>query len=212
MTKLLRALVALTAALVLAGCASSHADPAPKASGLNDQISSSGKYAGFQLTPPYPRPSFTLTDASGKPFPFATATAGHPTLLFFGYTSCPDICPATMADIGQAVKRSAVALQRDTYVVFVSTDVRHDTGPVIARWLRNFDAGTHAHFVGLRGTQSQIDAAQAAAHTMLAEDGGQTHSTQVLLYGSDDYARDSFIYNNNGEQQQIEHDLPLVAG
>jgi protein SCO1/2 len=204
-------LVAL-AVLVLAGCASSHADPAPKASGLNDQINSTSKYAGFQLTPPYPRPSFTLSDTSGRPFPFATATAGHPTLLFFGYTNCPDICPATMADIGAAVKKSPLALQRNTYVVFVTTDVAHDTGPVMARWLRNFDAGTHAHFVALRGTQAQIDAAQAAAHTMLAEDGGRTHSTQVLLYGSDDYARTSFIYNNNGEQQQIEHDLPLVAG
>ena len=73
--------------------------------------------------------------------------------------------------------------------MFVSTDVKHDTGPVITQWLKNFTPGSHAHFVGLRGTQAQVDAAQAAAHILIAEDGGQTHSTQVLLYGPDDYAR-----------------------
>ena len=96
--------------------------------------------------------------------------------------------------------------------MFVSTDVKRDTAPVIARWLQNFDGGTSAHFVGLNGTQAQIDAAQAAAHIFLAEDDGQTHSAKVLLYGTDDYARTSFQYNDNSEQEQIAHDLPLVAG
>ena len=196
-------------ALFLAACTSSQADPKP--SGLNDQPKS-GTYAGFALNPPQPRPSFVLTDNSGKSFSFGTATQGHPTLLFFGYTNCPDICPATMADISVALKKMPTSLQRDTYVVFVSTDVKRDTGPVLTRWLHNFDAGTSAHFVGLRGSQAQVNAAQAAAHIFLAEDGGQTHSTTVLLYGADDYARTSFVYNDNGEQEQIEHDLPIVAG
>jgi protein SCO1/2 len=205
--KLRYAWVAL--ALALTACSSAGGQAAPS-KGLDDRPA--GTFAGFGLAPARPRPEFTLTDTAGQKYSFAQQTAGKATLLFFGYTRCPDICPATMADIGEAVKKSPLALQRDTYVVFVTTDVRHDTGAIIAQWLRNFDVGTHAHFVGLRGTQAQIDAAQAAAHTMLAEEGGRTHSTQVLLYGSDDYARDSFIYNNNGEQQQIEHDLPLVAG
>lgn len=196
-------------ALLLAGCTSSHADPKP--SGLNDQTGG-GIYAGFALTPPRPRPSFTMTDTQGKPFAFGSVTQGHPTLLYFGYTRCPDICPATMADIGLALKKLPAALQRETYVVFVSTDVKHDTASVINEWLHNFDAGAKSQWVGLRGTQAQVDAAQAAAHIFLAEDDGQQHSTQVLLYGTDDYARTSFVYNDNGEQQQIEHDLPLVAG
>ena len=58
--------------------------------------------------------------------------------------------------------------------------------------------------------ESLIDAAQAAAHVAVAEDGGQTHSAQVLLYGADDYARVAFAQSTN-EQKQIEHDLPLVA-
>jgi protein SCO1 len=197
-------------AMVLAGCTSTAADMA-SSTGLNDRPAD-GTYAGFALTPPRPRPSFTLTDNHGKTFSFGTATEGHPTLLYFGYTNCPDICPATMADIAVAVKKMPATLEQQTYVVFVSTDVKRDTGPVLTRWLHNFDAGTHAHFVGLRGSQAQVNAAQAAAHIFLAEDGGQTHSTTVLLYGTDDYARTSFVYNDNGEQEQIEHDLPIVAG
>lgn len=205
----MRSFALAAVALLLAGCASSHADPKP--SDLNDRPSNS-TYDGFALDPPRPRPSFTMTDTSGKPFAFGSVTEGHPTLLYFGYTNCPDICPATMADIGLALKELPASLQRETYVVFVSTDVKHDTGPVIARWLHNFDTGAKAHFVGLHGTRAQVNAAQAAAHIFLAEDAGQSHSTQVLLYGSDDYARTSFVYNDNTEQQQIEHDLPIVAG
>jgi len=97
-----------------------------------------------------------------------------------------------------------------TYVVFVSTDVAHDTGPVIAKWLAHFSAGVSATFVGLRGTQGDIDAAQAAVHVALAEDGGRTHSAEVLLFGADDYARVAFLQSTN-EAEMIAHDLPLAA-
>ncbi len=207
-----RWLVAICTAVALAGCSSADGSPAaPSPSGLRGDTGT-GPYAGFELTPPRPRPSFTLSDTSGKSFEFGSRTEGRPTLLFFGYTNCPDVCPATMADISLALKKLPVELQKKTFVVFVSTDVKRDTGPVLTKWLANFTAGAHATFVGLRGTKAQVDAAQAASHIFLAEDDGQTHSSQVLLYGADDYARDSFVYNDSGEQAQIEHDLPLVAG
>ena len=65
-------------------------------------------------------------------------------------------------------------------------------------------------FVGLYGTQAQIDAAQAAAHVALAEDEGHTHSAQVLLYGPDDYARVSYAESDN-ESDAMAHDLPIVV-
>jgi protein SCO1/2 len=210
-----RLIVALSLVLLtaLTGCASANPapQPSPSASGLNDQTGS-GPFHGLGVDPPRPRPSFVLTDQAGRSFDFSARTSGHPTFLFFGYTRCPDICPATMADISVALHKLPAALQRKTYVVFVSTDVKHDTGRVLSKWLANFSAGVHATFVGLRGTQTQINAAQAAARIFLAEDGGQTHSSQVLLFGTDNYARVSFVWNNNGEQNQIAHDLPLVAG
>ncbi|WP_375493994.1 SCO family protein [uncultured Jatrophihabitans sp.] len=207
-TAVLTALVAL--ALVLGGCSSSGSHPAsrPKGSDLNDN--SGGTFLGAGLDPGQPRPQFTLTDTAGKPFSFGQQTAKQPTMLYFGYTQCPDVCPETMADIRLALSKVSPAVAKQTWVVFVSTDVQHDTGPVIAQWLGTLRGHAPGHWVGLRGTQAEIDAAQAAAHVTVAEDGGQTHSAQTLLYGPDDLAHVTFLESSN-EQQQIAHDLPLVA-
>jgi protein SCO1 len=206
MTRRLAAVVAAVA-VVAAACSSGAAAPQP--SELHDKPTG-GRYQGFGLVPPQPRPSFTLTDTSGKSYAFGRATAGKPTLLYFGYTHCPDVCPTTMADIGQALRTVPSDIQRRTQVVFVTTDVKRDTGPVMAAWLAHFDTDLPNRFVGLTGTQAQIDAAQAAAHVQLAEDEGQQHSAEVLLYGSDDYARVQYLQSTN-EADQMGHDLPLVA-
>lgn len=197
--------VLLFALVVLAACSSSSK---PKPSDLNNRPQV-GPYHGFGLVPPLPRPSFTLTDTSGKRFSFSQ-TAGDPTLLYFGYTHCPDVCPTTMADIAQAVAQQPAAVRSKVRVVFVTTDVKRDTGRVIAAWLRHFDTDLPHKFIGLTGTQAQIDAAQAAAHVVLAEDGGQTHAADVLLYGADDYAHVKYLQSDN-ESDQIAHDLPLVS-
>ncbi|HEY3736359.1 MAG TPA: SCO family protein [Jatrophihabitans sp.] len=198
--------------LLLAAC-SSGKGATPNQTGLNDQPQQCSAYCGFGLTTPQPRPSFTLTDATGKPFSFGTVTAGHPTLLFFGYTHCPDVCPETMADVGTALAKVPVELQQKTYVVFVTTDPTRDTGSVLTQWLSNFHTADQflnkATFVGLRGTEDEIHAAEAAVHVNLSEDGGQTHSAELLLFGSDDYARVTYNSSSN-EDTAIAHDLPLV--
>jgi len=198
-------------ALVATACSSATAShPSTSASQLVDQRGTANGFQGVGMSPAQPRPSFQLTDTNGKPFSFAQVTNGHPTLLYFGYTNCPDVCPTTMFDIGAALRTLPAAVQQQTYVVFVTTDVKHDTGAVIAKWLSNFDSGTSAHFVGLNGTQDEIDAAQAAVHIQLASDGGATHAANVLLFGADNYARVTYLQSTN-EQQQIAHDLPMVA-
>lgn len=210
----LRSSVALpmlaVAVIALAGCSGASSSPGPNSPSSLTDPNGTGAFQGIGLSPPEPRPSFTLTDTVGKPFAFGRQTAGHPTLLFFGYTKCPDVCPATMADANAAIKTLPVAFQATIDVVFVSTDVKQDTAAVIAQWLMNFSAGISAHVIGLRGTQAQIDAAQAAAHVTLAQDGGQLHSAQLLLFGADDYARVTYLPSSS-ESAQIAHDLPLVA-
>jgi protein SCO1/2 len=198
---------ALLAAFVLISCSSSKPSQTP--SELNGKAPG-GTYQGFGLVPPQPRPSFVLTDTSGQSFSFADRTSGHPTFLYFGYTHCPDVCPTTMADIGRALLAVPADVRAKALVVFVTTDVARDTGPAIADWLSAFSIPSYGGFVGLTGTQAQVDAAQAAAHITLATDEGQTHSAQVLLYGADDYARVSYVQSNN-ETDQMTHDLPLVA-
>lgn len=203
---------AVAAALLLTACGTSAGgQPGPAGPSALNGATRSGPYDGVGLTPPLPRPQFTLTDTAGKTFPFAQQTAGRATLLFFGYTRCADICPQTMADIGVAVRELPVPMQRKVTVVFVSTDVQHDTAPVIRTWLAKFTPGTHATFIGLRGTQAQIAAAQSASHVLIAEDGGKTHSSQVLLYSPDDYAHVSFLYDGKNEAKQMAHDLRIVV-
>ena len=60
-------------------------------------------WQGVLLAEPQPRPDFTLTDTSGQPFDFRAETQGKLTLLFFGYTHCPDVCPIHMANLSAAL-------------------------------------------------------------------------------------------------------------
>ena len=201
--------LALGAVGFLAGCSSAGTQPAAQQSGLGDQ-QQVGRFQGAGLIPARPRPQFTLTDQNGTAFDFGAQTKGKPTLLFYGYTHCPDECPATMADVALALSKLPASLQHDTDVVFVTTDPTHDSPARMKQWLSTFARGTQARWIGLTGSQAQIDSAQAAAHIQLAEDNGETHSTQLLLFGPDDYARVSFL-RTDSEADQIQHDLPLVA-
>ncbi len=207
-------LVSVLLALALtAGCGSSEPDRSSSAAKPTPSEligHTDGVFQGLALTPPQPRPQFTLTDTAGREFKFGAETAGKPTLLFFGFTHCPDVCPTTLADIANGLRQVPAAVRAQTQMVFVTTDVRRDSAAVIKDYLAKFDAGLPNRFIGLRGTQSAIDAAQVAAHVTLAEDEGQTHSAQVLLYGTDDYARVAFLQSTNGAAQ-LAHDLPLVA-
>jgi protein SCO1/2 len=205
----------LAAALVVAGlsltaCASSGA-VASSSSAAPASVSGgvAQKYAGVNLATPYRRPSFRLTDQTGKPFDFKAATAGTPTLLFFGYTQCPDVCPTTMADIAVALRGVDKALATRTRVVFVTTDPQHDTPAVLAEFLHRFDADLPQKFVGLTGPQAAIDAAQLSAGVPQAEDGGKTHSALLLLYGKDDAAHVAFDQGNT--PRDIAADLKRVA-
>lgn len=205
-----RVFLVLAVFVMLVAACSSGGGRSPKTPVASVHGSRLGRYAGFGLVPPQPRPNFTLTDTAGKEFHFGTTTAGHPTLLYFGYTHCPDVCPETMADVGLALRKVPASVAARVYVVFVTTDVKRDTSSVIRRWLAHFSNGTHATWVGLRGTRAQVDAAQAAAHVAVATDGGMTHSAELLLYGADNYARVTYTPTGR-EQDEIAHDLPLVA-
>ncbi len=151
-----------------------------------------GAVAGIAV----PRPSFVLTDTGGHRYDFARATAGRATLLFFGYTHCPDVCPTTMADLAAARQVAGPAIAAKVTVVFVTTDPARDTPAVLRRWLAQFDAG----FVGLTGTQAQINAAQRAVGVPIAladpavrAGAGPaylvSHASQVLGVGPDDRVR-----------------------
>jgi protein SCO1/2 len=166
-------------------------------------------YSGLHLKDPYQKPEFSLTDSTGAPFDFATGTADGPTLLFFGYTNCPDVCPTTMADVAIALRTADPAVVAATNVVFVTTDPARDTPEVLGQYLDRFDADLGTDFIGLTGDQAQVDQAQLAAGVPLAEDDGKTHSAMLLLYGTDGEA--DVAFNGGNTAQDIAHDLAVVA-
>ena len=200
-------LSAALGALVLTGCSSP--DESATADGPPASVSAdSGALRGLQLAVPLPRPEFTLTEDSGTAYDFVTETAGRPTFLFFGYTTCPDICPTTMADLAVAIRELPAELAGDVRVVFVTTDPATDTGPVLTEFLDHFDTDLPNGFVGLTGTLAEVEAAQRAAKVTVAQDMGRSHSASLQLYGPDDLAR--VIYVGGSSPDDIVHDLPLI--
>src|ERR1700761_1074184 len=94
-----------------------------------------------------------LEDQNGKPFTDAQ-TKGHPFLVFFGFTHCPDICPTTLFDMSQMLKALGPDAGR-AGVLFITVDPERDTASVLKDYLSNFDP----HLRGLTGTDAQINAA-----------------------------------------------------
>ena len=207
MLRRILAVVAL-AVLGLTGCSqagtSATATPNPVAS-----VSAPATlYRGLELQPPLARPDFTLTDTSGAAYDFLAETGGRPTFLFFGYTTCPDVCPTTMADVATAIRELPAELADKVRVVFVTTDPAADTGAKLATFLGQFDGGLPNGFIGLTGTIAGIEAAQRAARVPVAQDMGKTHSAELQLYGPDDLAR--VVYVGGSSPADMAHDLPLI--
>lgn len=158
------------------------------------------------------RPSFILTDTSGQPFDFAAATRGRATLLFFGYTNCPDICPTTMADIAAAKRIVSPQVRAQLSVVFVTTDPARDTVSVIRRWLDQFDQS----FIGLTGTAAEVEAAQQSAGVPVAQAEQApgkpydvAHAVQVAAFGGDDELK--VLYFADSGVGDFAADLPRLA-
>jgi protein SCO1/2 len=168
-------------------------------------------YRGGIVTPPLPKPRFVLTDTSGAPFDFWSRTQGSVTLLFFGYTDCPDQCPMHMANIGMALKKLPPGIAGQVKLVFVTTDPARDTPMELRRWLDNFDK----HFVGLTGTEAALEAVQKAAGVPPARktelrNGSYSvaHANFVVAYTKDNLAH--VIYPGGVGKDDWIHDLPLL--
>ena len=115
-------------------------------------------FTGTTLTPK-PAYDFTLTDQNGRPFRLADQR-GREVILFFGYTPCPDVCPATMAQLARVDRTLTPAQRARVRVAFVTVDPQRDPPAVLKRYIDLFDPS----FVGLTGTEAQLDPVFDAYH------------------------------------------------
>jgi protein SCO1/2 len=153
------AVVALTA-LAATGCAApaggtgrgSVADVAVATdpSGLNGTVIRTG----FAL------PAAKFTDTAGRPFVPSRDARSPVTVVFFGYTHCPDVCNVVLANLAAAIRRSAPATQKRVEVLFVTTDPERDTPEVLRSYLDRFDR----RYVGLTAALPTIRSAAASMH------------------------------------------------
>lgn len=198
------AVLAACAVLALTGCTA-----AKDSGGVADvsQVANDSAYRGVELQPAWQRPSFTLTDQTGQPYDFNEQTKGIPTVLYFGYTHCPDVCPLIMGQLSAAIKDAPKDIRSKLQVVLVSTDPATDTPEVLAAYLSKFDGEVPVKYVGLTGDLAAVEAAQESTGVPVAEDGGKTHSTMAIYYGTSNEAHVAWLANTSAED--IGHDLPI---
>ncbi len=141
----------------------------------------------------YTVPTDKLTDTEGKPFSLVGDTGKPLTLVFFGYTHCPDICGQVMNALASAMTRLSDHERSEVQVVFITTDPSRDTPTVLRHYLDHYNPA----FEGLTGDLDTIAAIGKPLAVYVAQgqklaSGGydlNTHSTQVTAIGSDDRSR-----------------------
>ena len=107
-------------------------------------------FHGTVIQSPDPSYNFTLTSVNGDVSP--SDYRGKIVLLYFGYTFCPDICPATLASVAQALRDMGTKAE-DIQLIMVSLDPGRDTPEKLAEYVAHF----HPSFIGITGTQAQLD-------------------------------------------------------
>lgn len=183
-------LVLLTSACAAVGGAWAARDLASPRAGL--QLAS-----GTWLPEPRSTGDFALTDQSGAPFTQASLI-GEPSIVTFGFTHCPDVCPAMLAMLARATHAAGVPSLR---VVFVTVDPARDTPAVLDRYVRAFDP----HFIALTGAPAPIRA--------LARRLGVAYE-RVALPGGDytiDHTAVAFLLDSKGRVAAV-FTSPLQAG
>lgn len=191
--------------LGLAGC--SAGTPDDEVASLAGGQDSDGMH-GTVLDDPYVVPPDALRDTDGAPYSLVTDTRKPLTLVFFGYTSCPDICQMVMASISSGLTRLDDAQREQVEVVFVTTDPERDDAPTLRRYLDNFGDG----IVGLSGELDTILAVAKGLHVAVEQgeelaSGGYdiTHGTQVFGVTEQDVA--PVFWNQDTTSEQFAEDI-----
>lgn len=203
------ALLAAAAALTLSACGNGDNSNSPIA--VVSEESGSDKAATL-LDQPFEKPDLVLTDTHGTKYDLRKETAGRPTLVYFGYTHCPDICPLTMNNIAVAKKALPKAQQDALRIVFVTTDPDRDTPAELGKWLKGIDP----QFIGLTGDFPTIQAGARSLGISIEpttkDKNGKTvsvHGTQVVAF-SPKTDKGYLLYGEDATVDDYTKDLPKI--
>jgi len=206
MRSLARAVVAGVAALALAACGGPAAQVRPVTT-----ASTSG-YGGVELTQPYTMPDATLTDSGGEDFNLRSGTDKPVVVVFFGYTSCPDICKTTMSDLASSLNRVSPEARGKIQVLLITVDPERDTSAVLKSYLARFDPT----FIGLTAPLDEVKTVASAMGVVIegttaTPDGGYevNHSTQVI--GFDERRQGRLVWTQGTSIGDFKDDLEKFA-
>jgi len=172
--------VALSSALV--GCDKPGASPPPAVA-----------FRGADITGAEYARTLALPDVNGQPRTLGDFK-GKVTVVFFGYTQCPDVCPTTMTELAQ-VKKSLGADGDKLQAVFVTIDPERDTPEILKSYMASFDPS----FVALRGTLEQTQAAAKEFKVYFAKVPGKTEGSYTM-----DHSAGAFVLDTKGNVRLFE--------
>lgn len=191
--RLSRLLLITTMAILLAAC------------------SDSGQWHGKDISGLMPELAFELTNDQGEAVT-AEAYQGQIRLLFFGFTSCPDVCPATLAKLNKAVRAMPEPLQSEVTPLFVSVDPGRDTPEKIASYVEFFGDRTE----GLTGDEAALRRLAKRYRTTFGYDEPDergnyavSHSSAVYVFDRQGEAR--LLFQSGVPAEQITEDLTQLA-
>ncbi|GAC1443994.1 MAG: SCO family protein [Vulcanimicrobiaceae bacterium] len=161
---------------------------------------------GTPLDPPKIVTDAVLRDGTGRETRVVSGDERTTTMVFFGYTHCPDMCPLALASLGRAYRTLAPAARTRTRIVFVTVDPARDTPPAIARYVRTFDP----HIVGLTGDPRALAALRDAYGVRVdARTHEISHGTTVFAVDAHLHVR--VVYPPDTTSRDFAHDLTLLA-
>lgn len=150
---------------------------------------------------------FSLGDLEGRGFT-RQQLAGHATLLFFGFTNCPDICPTTLATLAEVLRGAPLPGLR---LVFVTIDPDRDSSENLRQYLSAFSD----QFIGLRGTAQALAplmkslGAIAVRHNLA--DGNYTMDHSATLYLLNNQGRLAAVFTPPFNTTALRNDLAAIA-
>lgn len=166
-------------------------------------------FRGTLYDPAQPAPEINLTRADGGVFQLSTER-GKVVYLFFGYTSCPDVCPTTMAEMRKVIE-SAGKKADQVRVVFVTVDPDRDTPEKVQKYVSIFDPG----FIGLSGSMDELEPVwnEYGVYRKIEAETSPgnypvTHSSRLYLIDQDGNLRLSYAFGTSTDD--IARDLKTL--